>query len=92
MGRAGGRYDYVYSGGTGGERKVNLTLKKRQPGSLQGKVTHTHIYVCKYAMMYSYMCVYHDPENHNDVITHLEPDILECEVKWALENNHYEQS
>ena len=26
----------------------------------------------------------HDPENHNDVITHLEPDILECEVKWAL--------
>ena len=67
-------------------RKVNLTLKKRQPGSLQGKVTHTHIYVCKYAMMYSYMCVYHDPENHNDVITHLEPDILECEVKWALES------
>ena len=26
----------------------------------------------------------HDPDNHN-VITHLEPDILECEVKWALE-------
>ena len=26
----------------------------------------------------------HDPENHNSVITHLEPDILECEVKWAL--------
>ena len=25
----------------------------------------------------------HDPENHDDVITHLEPDILECEVKWA---------
>ena len=25
-----------------------------------------------------------DPDNHNDVITHLEPDILECEVKWAL--------
>ena len=25
-----------------------------------------------------------DPENHNGVITHLEPDILECEVKWAL--------
>ena len=25
-----------------------------------------------------------DPNNHNDVITHLEPDILECEVKWAL--------
>ena len=28
----------------------------------------------------------HDPENHNGVITHLEPDILECEVKRALEN------
>ena len=26
----------------------------------------------------------HDPDNHNDAITHLEPDILECEVKWAL--------
>ena len=29
----------------------------------------------------------HDRDNHNGVITHLEPDILECEVKWALENN-----
>ena len=28
----------------------------------------------------------HDPDNHNGVITHLEPDILECEVKWALGN------
>ena len=27
----------------------------------------------------------HDPDNHNGVITHPEPDILECEVKWALE-------
>ena len=27
-----------------------------------------------------------DPNNHDGVITHLEPDILECEVKWALEN------
>ena len=26
----------------------------------------------------------HDPDNHNGVITHLEPDIVECEVKWAL--------
>ena len=29
----------------------------------------------------------HDPDNHTGVITHLEPDILECEVKWALESN-----
>ena len=28
----------------------------------------------------------HDPGNHNGVITHLEPGILECEVKWALES------
>ena len=28
----------------------------------------------------------HDPDNHDAVITHLEPDILECEVKWALES------
>ena len=26
----------------------------------------------------------HDPDNHDGVITHLDPDILECEVKWAL--------
>ena len=26
----------------------------------------------------------HDQDNHDDVITNLEPDILECEVKWAL--------
>ena len=28
----------------------------------------------------------HDPDNHDGVITHLKPDILECEVKWALES------
>ena len=34
----------------------------------------------------------HDPDNHDGVITHLEPDILECEVKWALGKHHYERS
>ena len=35
----------------------------------------------------------HDPDNHNGMITHLEPDILECEVKWASGRKHrYEQS
>ena len=44
----------------------------------------------------------HNQDNHNSVITHLEPDILECEVKWALESittkkqkkrkRHYKQS
>ena len=28
----------------------------------------------------------HYPDNHDDVITHLEPDILECDVKWPLES------
>ena len=28
----------------------------------------------------------HDPDNHDGVITYLEPDILECKVKWALES------
>ena len=28
----------------------------------------------------------HNPDNHDGVITHLEPDILECEVKWVLES------
>jgi len=30
----------------------------------------------------------HDPDNHNGVITHLEPDILECKVKWGLREHH----
>ena len=35
---------------------------------------------------------FHDPDNHNGVITHLEPDILEFEVTWAFRKHHYEQS
>ena len=35
----------------------------------------------------------HDPDNHDGVITRLEPDILECKVKWTLgRKHHYEQS
>ena len=34
----------------------------------------------------------HHPDNHSGVITHLKPDILECEVKWALESITYKQS
>ena len=33
-----------------------------------------------------YKIVLHDPDSHDDVITNLEPDIVECEVKWALES------
>ena len=34
----------------------------------------------------------HDLDNHNGVITHPEPDILECEVKGGLRKHHYKQS
>ena len=34
----------------------------------------------------------HNPDNHNGVITHLEPDILECEVKVGLRKHLYKQS
>ena len=34
----------------------------------------------------------HDQDNHDSVITHLEPDILECEVKLGLRKHHYKQS
>ena len=35
----------------------------------------------------------HDQDNHDGVLIHLEPDILECDVKWALlRKHHYEQS
>ena len=40
-----------------------------------------------------YKIDFHDPDNHDGVITHLEPVILECEVKWSLGNFlSYEQS
>ena len=35
---------------------------------------------------------YHNPDNHDGVITYQEPDILECEVKWASRKHHYKQS
>ena len=39
-----------------------------------------------FPMMYSAYKLNYDPDNHDGVITHLERDILECEVKWALES------
>ena len=35
-------------------------------------------------ILLSYKKDFHGPDNHDDVIIHLEPDILECKVKWAL--------
>ena len=34
----------------------------------------------------------HDPDNHNGVITHLEPNILECELKWAFSSVQFSRS
>ena len=34
----------------------------------------------------------HNPDSHDGVITHLEPDNLECEVKWTFRKHHYVQS
>ena len=34
----------------------------------------------------------HDPDNHNGMIIHLEPDTLECKVKVGLRKHHYEQN
>ena len=39
-----------------------------------------------------YQKVLNDPDNHDGVVTHLEPDILEYEVKWGFRKYHYEQS
>ena len=45
---------------------------------------HTNFYYINY--LYLHKKDLHEPDNHNGVITHLEPDILECEVKWVLES------
>ena len=47
-----------------------------------GKNTHTHTQ--KEYTEELYKKDLNDPENHDSMITHLEPDILECEVKWAF--------
>ena len=47
-------------------------------------IINYHLFECPY--VYLYKKDLHDPDNHDGVITHLEPDILESEVKWALES------
>ena len=48
-----------------------------------------NISICSSLCVCVYVCVcvckdHYDPDNHDGVVTHLEPDILECEVNWAL--------
>ena len=50
-------------------------------------ILYTEYYKILHSILYTeepYKKDLHDPDNHNDVITYLEPDILECKVKWAL--------
>ena len=49
-------------------------------------INYHDVFVCWYNMEELYKKDLHDPDSHDDVITNLEPDILECEVKWALES------
>ena len=62
-----------------------VTLKKLKLNSSM-KTYNKFLYFkfCTYTELYKKDL--HNPDNHNGVITHLEPDILECEVKWALES------
>ena len=43
-----------------------------------------HIYILSFYITSINKKDLHDPDNHDGVITHVKPDILECEVKWAL--------
>ena len=42
--------------------------------------------ILRAALSQHHISGFRDPDNHDGVITHLEPNILECEVKWALES------
>ena len=56
------------------------------PGKSTGEGCHIYMYIKIRQKEYTelYKKDLHDPNNHDGVITHLEPDILECEVKWTL--------
>ena len=56
------------------------------PLSTAFTVSHTGWVVVLSFFLFVYKKDLHDLDNHDGVITHLEPDILECEVKWALES------
>ena len=50
--------------------KINIFSNYEEVARIQGRTVQKDL---------------HDPDNYDDVITHLEPDILECEIKWALQ-------
>ena len=58
------------------------TIKDRNGMDLKTEAKDTKKRWQEYTVLYTKDL--HDPDNHEGVITHLEPDILECEVKWTL--------
>ena len=66
--------------------QVNISWKKGHNKDRTGKELTEAEEIKKRRQEYTeqYMKDLNDPENHDGVVTHLEPDILECEVKWAL--------
>ena len=66
-----------------GQRKLAGYSPQGHKSQTQLKWLITHAHISIFAPTYTY----HDPDNHNGVITHLEPDILKCEVKWALDSS-----
>ena len=86
---AAGPQDSPFEGGT---FKLELFLPEEYPMTAQGRngmdLTEAED-IKKRWQEYTeelYRKDLHDPDNHDDVITNLELDILECEVKWALES------
>ena len=68
--------------------KAHLTSHSRMSGS-SWVITPSWSYLClEGAKFYNlhFKKAFHDPDSHDGGITHLEPDILECEIKWALES------
>ena len=86
---AAGPQDSPFEGGT---FKLELFLPEEYPMTAQGRngmdLTEAEDIKKRWQeyMEELYRKDLHDPDNHDDVITNLELDILECEVKWALES------
>ena len=71
--------------GTSKDRN-GMDLQKQEVLRRGGKNTQSYTKVARINRRTVHEKDLHDPDNHDGVITDLEPDILECEVKWALEN------
>ena len=61
------------------EEALQIAVNRREVKSKGEKERYNHLNT-----EFQRIADSHDPDSHNGVITHLEPDILECEVKWAL--------